>query len=281
MTLRVGHIAYANCIPFFHYLGECGFSGQTVSGVPSTLNALLATGQVDLSPSSSIEYGRNWARYLLLPGLSISSRGAVGSVLLFTHEPLENRADSPIAVTGESATSIILLQILLKEFLKFPVLPRMVPFGPVEERIAAGGSGLLIGDRALRASLDGLAPWIYDLGELWWHYTGLPFVFALWVVGHPAARAKSEELALFQNQLRESLARVLADPEGTAAQVPEYHWFGRSRLAAYWRAMSYDFSPDHRQGLELFFRLAVRHRLLAEVPQLKFFSGSSDGAVAR
>lgn len=275
MTLRVGHIAYANCIPFFHYLAECGFAGETISGVPSRLNALLAEGRIDLSPSSSIEYGRNDADYLLLPDFSISSSGAVQSVLLFSGRPLEHLAQIPIAVTGESATSINLLRILLKEFLGFITLVEIRPAGSVEEHIASGGTGLLIGDRALRACLAGLAPRVYDLGELWWRFTGLPFVFALWIVHRRAAEAKSAELMLFREQLRCSLHGALSDPGGTAARVPEYGWFGKERLASYWRAMDYDFSAAHRRGLELFFRLAVKHRLLSQVPELKFFGGTS------
>lgn len=273
MTLRVGHIAYANCVPFFHYLAECGFAGETVPGVPSRLNALLAEGRIDLSPSSSFEYGRNAADYLLLPDFSISCRGAVQSVLLFSDRPLEQLEKIPIAVTGESATSINLLRILLKEFLGFTAPAEIRPAGSVEEHIAAGGAGLLIGDRALRASLAGLASHVYDLGELWWRFTGLPFVFALWIVHCSAAQMKITELQLFQEQLRCSLNRALSDPEETAARVPEYGWFGKQRLAAYWRAMDYDFSAANRRGLELFFRLAVKHRLLSQVPELQLFGG--------
>ena len=77
MTLTVGHIAYANCVPFFHYLRASGFDGRIVAGVPSELNRMLAAGAIDLAPSSSFEYGRNWRNYLLLPGHSISSCGLV------------------------------------------------------------------------------------------------------------------------------------------------------------------------------------------------------------
>lgn len=276
MTLRVGHIAYANCVPFFHYLAECGFAGETVPGVPSRLNALLAEGQIDLSPSSSFEYGRNGADYLLLPDFSISSRCAVQSVLLFSCRPIEHLAKIPIAFTGESATSINLLRILLMEFFGFTTPAEIRPDDSVEEHIAAGGAGLLIGDRALRASLAGVAPWVYDLGELWWRFTGLPFVFALWIVHRRAAEIKNAQLVLFQEQLRCSLHKALSDPEGTAARVPEYGWFGKERLAAYWQAMDYDFSAAHRRGLELFFRLAVKHRLLSQVPKLRFFGGTPD-----
>ncbi|MEZ4600230.1 MAG: menaquinone biosynthesis protein [Syntrophotaleaceae bacterium] len=271
MTLRVGHIAYANCIPFFHHLAASGFSGRIVSGVPSELNRLLAIGELDISPSSSFEYGRNWSEYCLFPDLSISSIGAVRSVLLFSHVPLKRLAEKPIAMTGESATSVNLLRILLQEFLGFHDEVSLQTQVSVEESIAAGDNGLLIGDRALRASLSPIAPYVFDLGELWKDFTGLPFVFALWIIGIRASETKNRALAILQKQLRASLERTLCDPARTASEVSGYNWFGERNLAEYWRAVSYDFSPAHREGLELFFRLAEKHRLLPGKPELRFF----------
>jgi len=270
MNLTVGHIAYANCVPFFHYLEDAGFEGTILHGVPSELNAMLAEGSIDLSPSSSFEYGRNWRRYSLLPGFSISACGPVQSVLLFTSCPLDKLAGVAVALTGESATSINLLRLLCLEFYGFPLCERQGAENSVEEIIAAGGSGLLIGDRALKAAQDSAACHVYDLGELWWRHTGLPFVFALWIVHRHAARYKVEALTRFHHQLQASLQRACADFDGLARHTEEEAWMGTEQLAAYWRAMSYSFTDRHRQGLELYFRLAVKHRLLTEMPQLNF-----------
>jgi len=40
---------------------------------------------------------------------------------------------------------------------------------------------LLIGDRAMRACLPGFVH-AYDLGQEWFDWTGLPFVYAVWAV---------------------------------------------------------------------------------------------------
>ncbi|RMF42965.1 MAG: futalosine synthase, partial [Deltaproteobacteria bacterium] len=77
MNLRVGHISYLNCVPFFADLRRQGFDGEIVCGVPAQLNAMLAAGEIDLCPSSSFEYGRAAQDYLLLAGQSISSIGPV------------------------------------------------------------------------------------------------------------------------------------------------------------------------------------------------------------
>ena len=96
MSLTVGQITYANCAPFFNYLQESGFNGNVVRGVPAELNRLLAAGQLDICPSSSIEYARNASNYLLLPGHSISSIGPVQSVLLFTDIPMASLGVCPL-----------------------------------------------------------------------------------------------------------------------------------------------------------------------------------------
>lgn len=274
MALRIGHIAYANCVPFFHYLRQCGFCGEIRSGVPSELNGLLAVGEIDLAPSSSFEYGRNAGDYLLLPGHSISSCGPVQSVLLFSPLPLEALGSTPIDLTSESATSINLLKLLLAEFLQVDPHCCRPALQPPEEIAAQGGSILMIGDRALRSAqkLRGKTN-IYDLGELWWRFTGLPFVFALWIVRAAVAATQALGLRELQQQLAHSRQLAFTDLPLLAAQTPERQWMGEAALVDYWRAMSYDLTLQHQAGLQLYFTLCVRHGLLTEEPLLRFFEG--------
>ena len=275
--MSAGEATNANCVPFFHYLRQCGFAGEIRSGVPAELNALLAAGEIDLSPSSSFEYGRNTGDYLLLPGHSISSCGPVQSVLLFSPLPLEELGSLPIDLTSESATSINLLKLLLAEFLgKDPRCCR--PAAQAAEEIAAqGGSVLMIGDRALRTAqqLRGRTQ-IYDLGELWWRFTGLPFVFALWIVRAVSAAEQAPALRDLQQQLALSRQQALADLPLVAAQTPERQWMGEGALVDYWRCMSYDLTPQHQEGLQRYFALCVKHGLLKEEPALRFFPPDSN-----
>jgi chorismate dehydratase len=274
MSLTVGHIAYANCVPFFHFLSDCGFTGRIVSGVPSELNRLLAKGAVDVSPSSSFEYGRNWRDYVLLPGHSISTFGPVKSVLLLSPLDLDELEGQEIALTGESATSINLVKVLLQEYLGLTRITYQVPEEPVEEVLARGGSGLLIGDRALRAAdKRNVSYRIYDLGELWHRFTGLPFVFALWIARREAVQAHPEEFQILGEQLTRSRLRAFSSLDTLAAHTPERRWMSEEGLADYWRCMSYDLGERHRQGLELYFRLLVKYGLLPEMPEIRFLQG--------
>src|ERR687892_1893153 len=144
---------------------------EEVVGVPTELNEALLDGEIDVAPISSIEYARNADRLRLLPRLCVSSEGAVDSIQLVSRIPLEQVRS--VAVTPESATSAVLVKVLLPE-------AEHVPFAePADAR-------LLIGDAALRSAFEDPTPH-HALGKLWLDKTGLPRVFAFWAAPEPVA----------------------------------------------------------------------------------------------
>ncbi len=271
MSLRIGHIDYLNCVPFFHHISVSDEGDSIITGTPAELNAMLARGEIDLCPASSFEYGQRWSDYQLLPDLSISALGAVKSVLLFSTHPLTELAQSPIAITGESATSVHLLQILLREYCGFDKPHLYRPECSVEEIVSSGGAGLLIGDRALRAAKAGAASFVYDLGELWHSFCGLPFVFALWIVRQDSVETKEGEVGQFLIRLQKSLGRAMADLPALAGQVSGGSCLNTKELLAYWQTMSFGLTEAYQQGLNLFYQLAVKYRFMKSLPELKFF----------
>ena len=93
--LRVGRIPYINCYPVYGGIdrGVVPMDGALVDGIPTTLNRLMAAGQLDVSVVSAVEYARDATRYLLLPELGITSDGPVRSVMLFSRrDPAEVHA---------------------------------------------------------------------------------------------------------------------------------------------------------------------------------------------
>ncbi len=268
--LTLGHIPYLNCVPFFHYLHESGFSGRLVSGVPARLNQLLQDGQLDVSPSSSFEYARHWQDYLLLPDYSISSVGKVQSVLLFSPVAMENLEGERIAITGESATSINLLRVILREFYQLSSFSDFVPRQPVEEVIENRQPALLIGDRALKLAGRFSGMHEYDLGEIWHKFTGLPFVFALWMIRRSALQPFTQELSSLGKQLQASLQKVMRNPEPLARQMASEK-LTAAQIVDYWQNIDYSLTESHLQGLRLFFQLCGKYQLLDQEPNLEFF----------
>src|SRR5829696_6673143 len=106
--IRLGRISYVNMAPVFHRLDA---DVEEISGVPTDLNRRLLAGEVDVAPISSIEYARHADRLRLLPRLCVSTDGAVDSIQLITRRPLEQVRS--VAVTPESATSVVLTRVLL------------------------------------------------------------------------------------------------------------------------------------------------------------------------
>ena len=271
MQLRLGHIDYLNCVPLFHHLENCGFNGTIVDGVPSVLNEMLAQGDIDVSPSSSFEYGRGYKDYLLLPDHSISAGDSVKSVLLFSPVPIEQLSGQCIYLTGESATSVNLLRVLLHEYYGWDQVVCEVPQIPVEQLLAEGKPVLLIGDRALKAAIAySDSSFIqYDLAHLWRKHAQLPFVFALWIVRRESFEMLTNELRQLHQQLNQSRQIALNDLNALA-KATDLSWLNDEQLVDYWQSMSYQLSARHIAGLELFFHLCVKYHYLPEVPTVDF-----------
>src|SRR5919108_707685 len=148
MALRLGRISYVNMAPVFYRLDA---EVDEIQGVPTELNERLLNGELDLAPISSIEYARHAHRLRLLPRLCVGSEGAVDSIQLVSRKPLEQVRS--VAITPESATSVVLTKVLLPEALH-------VPLGEDAD------AKLLIGDAALKSAFEDPTPH-YDLGRLW------------------------------------------------------------------------------------------------------------------
>lgn len=279
--LRIGRIAYANCSPLFHELQHRTSTQdyEFISGVPSHLNALLTEGAIDVCPSSSIHYALHPERFLLLPGLSISSIGAVGSVLLFSRRPIESLDGETILLSSESATSVNLLRILIG--IRFGFSCRfVVSEKALDSALQDAPAMLLIGDSALRAALKHTDLMVYDLGGLWYEWTGLPFVFALWFCGRQVAADRPDEVSCLARHLIASKVQACSNLESIARCSPEAEWMGIERLVAYWRNnISYDLDERHLDGLKLFYRYCVELGLLSNEPGLDFLGISPEKGI--
>src|SRR5256884_8140622 len=245
--LRLGRISYVNMAPVFYRLEA---DVEEVSGVPTDLNERLIAGELDLAPISSIEWARHADRLRLLPRLCVSSEGAVDSIQLVSKRPLEQVRR--VAVTPESATSVVLTKVLLPE-------AEHVPLG--EEADAK----LLIGDAALKSAFEDPTPH-YDLGRLWLERTGLPMVFAVWACPEPLTAGLPElEDALFA-----SVRLARAEPERLAYEASVRYGYPAGFLARYFEKLRYRFGPRERAGLLTFCELAPDVGELDHVPELRF-----------
>jgi chorismate dehydratase len=246
-VIRLGRISYVNMAPVFYRLEA---EVEEIQGVPTELNRRLLAGELDVAPISSIEYARNADRLRLLPRLCVSSEGAVDSIQLVSRKPLEHVRT--VAVTPESATSVVLTKVLLPD-------ADHVPLG--EEADAK----LLIGDAALKSAFEDPTPH-YDLGRLWQERTGLPMVFAVWACPEPLEAG----LAELEDALVASVRLARAEPERLAFEASDRYGYPAGFLARYFEKLRYSFGPRERAGLMTFLELAHEAGELDEVPELRF-----------
>jgi len=192
---RMGLIRYTNVAPLTDAL-VLPEGVEAARGVPTEMNAALLAGDVDLANVSAVEFIRNADRLTALPDFSVSVLGAVYSVNLFHTRPWEDLTGARIALTAQSATSVGLLELLLRESGISARLERAE--GDARTLLAGGFDGVLrIGDSALREwyavtgpideqlsmlslphERDGIT--VTDLAARWYALTGHPFVFAVW-----------------------------------------------------------------------------------------------------
>jgi len=272
LTLRIGQIDYANCTPIFECLKksfDCS-KYQFVHGVPSHLNNLLSTGEIDVCPSSSIEFAKHPREYLLLPDLSISSIGPVKSVLLFSRLPIEQLNLHPVGITSDSATSVRLLQIILRKFYNYENRFSTVQNSSLDA-LADFPAILLIGDAALKAGIQLYqGVYVYDLGALWYKFTGLPFVFALWMVREATTASQWNEVQSLYSSLCYS-KKIAATRFEVIASTCNEEWMSPDGMVEYWKTISYDLTCQHLAGVKTFFRYAAESGFIDHEPEIRFF----------
>src|SRR5687768_6371956 len=114
--MRIGRIPYINCYPVYGAIdrGRVHLDAELVDGVPTDLNRKMASGELDISVVSAVEYARDSGRYLLLPDLAISCDGPVRSVMLFSERPASDLTSRNVIVSRSSMTSVALLELLFE-----------------------------------------------------------------------------------------------------------------------------------------------------------------------
>ena len=234
---RIGCVKYLNARPLIH-----GWPGEVYFDHPATLCRMLADGELDVAFVSSFEFLRD-PSYSIVDGVCVAADGPVFSVFIAHRDPVE--VADEITVDPNSRTSVNLLRCLLAE--------RNLAARLVERNAEAK---LLIGDQAIRFRQQHEADYAFwDLAAEWKGATGLPFVFALWLI-----RPETPTAATIAEQLR-SLCRtnLAALDTVVAAQTdvaPEF-------CDRYFREhLRFTFGDTEKQGLLHFRALCEKHGLL-------------------
>jgi len=280
-NLKVGKVSFINTLPIFYPLegGAITHDFEIVDGTPAVLNGLLASGGIDLGVVSSIEYGRNFEKYLLLPDLSISCTKQVCSVLLLSTVPLQELEGQEVLLTPKSDTSIALLKLLFSS--KFSIAPhyRVTDYHLPDRRWPKRAKAVLaIGDDALRLRKRSEVKLALDLGAAWHEWTGHPFVFAVWALRKEALARRDGLMHAAHSTLLRARDYGLRHIEEIAAASDHCSWFSKEECVQYLQTIEYDLDGDKQAGLSLFFEMLYeKGELIRRVP-LNFLPGGGHRA---
>lgn len=274
--ILIGKIRYTNAWPMYHHfdVNRLTKPSRLVVEVPSVLNQGILDKTLDVAPVSSFAYGVGSEQLMVLPDLSVSSYGAVKSILLFSRKPIEELGDVSIALTNTSATSVNLLKIIMNK--KFGANPSYVVCEPrLDMMMAEHDAALLIGDHAIRASWEDHGFIVTDLGEIWRSWTGHSMTFAVWTVHTLFAEQNQdfigELVAAFVHSKQQSLAHLDSLVAAACKEIggTQHYWH------SYFTNLCYDFNDKIQAGLQLYFDYAYELGLLNHKVHIQLWSNNT------
>lgn len=265
--IRVGAVSYLNSKPLIEDLEGLADNAELMLDYPSLLADDLAAGRIDVGLIPSIEVLRS-SNYEVISNACVATQGPVLSVKLYSRVPLGKIRR--LALDMGSRTSATLVRILLAE--QYGVVPEVEPL-PIDQTIEATTADaiLLIGDRAIHTpSTKFVATW--DLGEEWFRWTGLPFVFAMWAV------RRDQETGSLETSLCQARDKgVTLLNEIACREAPELGIEVSVAQSYLKNNLSFYLGPAECCGLRLFQELAIKTGLAPEGVPLVFRNCISAG----
>jgi chorismate dehydratase len=259
---RLAASSYLNSAPliwsFLH--GPHRGSVDFVEAVPSRCAQLLSESAVEGALIPVIEYQRIADGYLV-PDVCVGSQKEVLSVVLVSkNKQLEDIRS--VALDESSRTSATLVKVIFREFLQHE--PEWTTRAPnLGEMLDKNDAALIIGDPGMAFPRQGLNVW--DMASLWNEYTGLGFVFAMWMVRDDAiehARAVD-----FAGARDEGVTQIEEIVRSYQDKIPMRVEELRNYLT---KNIVFNVDESMEKGLRLYFELAFKHGLVESVKSLRF-----------
>lgn len=247
----VGRIPFLVNAPFFHRFLDYPMRGiHFLDGVPRVQNKRLREGKIMLAPSSSIEYAKNPADYVICNRFCTASTLEIRSVKLFSKYKWENLDKKYLHLTEESDTSVALLELLSGFVFKVkPICAR----GDFNDSFDAR---LLIGDKALRESSEDKWEYSYDLASVWQDWQSMPFVFGLWII-RKEALGRGSILKDYLDETEKSINSFKENREAALQKWEKFypHSLPQNLVYNYYNAVDYRFTSEHEKSLKKFYSL--------------------------
>jgi len=275
--VTLGRIDYMNVAPVYYGIDNSLLPMHrihVISGPPSTLNQMMSDGRLDISPVSAAAYAKNAREWMILPDLAIACHQRVLSVLLVSRYSLEALSGKRILITDESASARDLCRLIfsLKGIRPEFIVGKVKRLSQLPKDIDAA---LVIGDSALSQRWERVFPHIHDLGTLWWHMTGLPFVFAVWAVRKEFARKHPERVAAVLALLKASRDLGYKNMGSIVEKACARLGIDVSTARLYYKSLVYHLADHEIQGLEMFCKGLYQAGITADAAPIYFFGNDN------
>ncbi|WDP92993.1 MAG: menaquinone biosynthesis protein [Desulfobacter sp.] len=272
-NVLMGKISYINASPVYYGLdhGMLPKWLKLVPDVPTALNASIKKGEIDISPISAAFYAMNHEDLLVLPDLSISCNGDVLSVICASNYPLDELSGKQVMFSNESATSSSLLKMI---FSRRGITPRfrVGSVTAIDQVPADVDAIMVIGDTALTQPWERRFKNRFDLGRVWHEMTGLPFVFALWVVRKSFAEKYPDMTAAAHNLLLSSMAMGYKNLDTVIRAGQKKLCLSSDLIKLYYELLICDLDRSKVRAMGVFFDSLHDQGILARKAEIKFFT---------
>ena len=249
--VRVGCVKYLNARPLIR-----GWPGNVEFDHPSVLCQRLAKGELDVALVSSFEFLRN-PIYRIVDDVSISSDGPVYSVIVAHRGEFWDIEE--IELDPASETAVNLLRCLLAELGSTSRLT-----GTTGENTGLSRARLIIGDQAIKFRQNHADAFhFWDVGEQWKKLTGLPFVYALWLMrpGVPDARSIAQRVRGLRDKNLADIPAIVS--EAVADVADNKPQITKEFLDRYYNDyLRFGLGTREKQGLQTFADLCAKHGIL-------------------
>ncbi len=271
-NLYMGRISYINASPVYYGLDH-GLAPDwltLVTDVPAALNRKITAGDIDISPISAAYYALHHRELLLLPDFSISCRGPVMSVICAASCPLDDLTGRTVMFSRESATGAAFLKMI---FAGRGIRPkfRIGPVGDITAIPPDVDAVMVIGDAALTQPWKSRFSHLYDLGQLWFEMTHLPFVFAVWVVRRAFAAARPRQVAQALDLLKASREAGYEHLDTVIDAGREKLGLERQVVKNYYDRLYCDLDQEKIQAMTCFFDGLYQQKILSSPAEISFF----------
>lgn len=231
--IKISAVAYTNTKPFIYGIERSEVLNQIDLSldIPSDCAFKLINNQVDIGliPVAAIPAVPNAT---IVGNYCIGSIGAVNSVFIFSNVPASEI--KTVKLDPQSRTSNLLAQVLLKFHFK-------VEASFITDQAVNTDAIVLIGDRTFGRKQD--FAYVYDMGEEWMNFTGLPFVYAAWV-------ANKEISVKFINDFNAALASGLARRQELLKELPKLPNFDLDDYLL--NKLDFELTEEKRKAMDLF-----------------------------